>query len=156
MDTKGSASLLFNRIIEELLENPRIIIIDEIDTLLKADKVSVLELLRDIHDLTSIVLFFVGMEEANAKFKRYRHYYSRITALVQFLPISKSDIEKFCSLSEVKIEVDLIDYFANKYPNLRQLKVLILRLEEFAQLQDLTSINFKTFKESGVENGLKN
>ncbi|MCG3658628.1 AAA family ATPase [Aliarcobacter butzleri] len=153
LDTQGQASYLYKRVIESLISEPRILIVDEVDAILKSTKNEVLELFRDIHDETGIIVFFIGMEESNAKFKKHRHYYSRIVALVEFKPIIKEDIKKFCELSDVKIEDDLIDFFYAKYPNLRNIRVLLIRLEKYCELNNYESVDLKTFRESGVEHG---
>lgn len=155
LDTQGGSGRMYERVLDELRREDRIIIIDEIDALLRSEKVTVLELFRDIHDETSTVLYMIGMEEANSKLKRHRHYYSRVVEFVEFKQISHNDIEKYCELSEVKIEPDLIDHFSQKYPNLRQIKVLLLRLEAECEIQGEDSINYKKFKELGVEHGIK-
>ncbi|KLE05531.1 AAA family ATPase [Aliarcobacter butzleri] len=153
LDTQGQASYLYKRVIESLISEPRILIVDEVDAILKSTKNEVLELFRDIHDETGIIVFFIGMEESNAKFKKHRHYYSRIVALVEFKPIIKEDIKKFCELSDVKIEDDLIDFFYAKYPNLRNIRVLLIRLEKYCELNNYESVDLKIFRESGVEHG---
>lgn len=155
LDTQGGSGRMYERVLDELRRENRIIIIDEIDALLRSDKTSVLEMFRDIHDETSTVLYMIGMEEANSKLKRHRHYYSRVVEFVEFKQISHNDIEKYCELSEVKIEPDLIDHFSQKYPNLRQIKVLLLRLEAECEIQGEDSVNYKKFKELGVEHGIK-
>ncbi len=153
LDAQGQASYLYKRVIESLINEPRIIIVDEVDGILKSTKNEVLELFRDIHDETGVIVFFIGMEEANAKFKKHRHYYSRIVSLIEFKPIIKEDIKKFCDLSDVKIEDDLIDFFYSKYPNLRNIRVLLIRLEKYCELNGYENANLKIFKDSGVENG---
>ncbi|NOQ30020.1 MAG: AAA family ATPase [Helicobacteraceae bacterium] len=154
LDTKGGSSILYERVRESLLSEPRIVIIDEVDAILKAEKLGVLELLRDLHDETQIIIFFVGMEEANAKFKKHRHYYSRIVELICFEAIGRVDIEKFCELSDVKIESDLLNFFVKKYPNLRQVKVMLLRLENYCEINGYESVSLEIFKNSGVEHGI--
>ena len=151
LDTVGRSSSLFERIIESLLIDPKIVIIDEIDTLLRGSRYEVFELFRDIHDKTKNIIFFIGMEQSLAKIKRHQHYFSRLTEIVKFEPIGVDDIKKFCLLSEVKIKDDLISYFAKRYQNLRQIKVFILRLEEFAQLNDIEEIGLQEFRAAGVE-----
>ena len=91
------------------------------------------------------------MEQSLAKIKRHSHYFSRLTEIVKFEPINRADIKAFCELCEVKIKDDLIDFFAKRYPNLRQIKVFLNRLEEWAELNDIEEIGFKEFKNSGVE-----
>ena len=95
----------------------------------------------------------IGMEESNAKLKKHRHFYSRIVSFVLFENISKEDIEKLCKLSEIEICEDLIQYFHQKYPNLRQITVLLLRLEKYCENNDLDSVDLQTFKSSGAEYG---
>ncbi len=152
IDTSGGSSRMYDRIIEELRRDPRVLIIDEIDALLRGNKYEVLELLRDIHDETGIILFLVGMEEAQAKLKKHRHFFSRIVEFVEFKGIAADDIERFCALSDrVSIEEDLILYFAQKYPNLRQIRVLLIRLESACARQALDRCDLKTFQALGIE-----
>lgn len=155
LDTQGGSGRMYERVLDELRREERIIIVDEIDALLRSEKVTVLELFRDIHDETSTVLYMIGMEEANNKLKRHRHYYSRVVEFVEFKPISRIDVEKYCELSEVKIEPDLVDHFAERYPNLRQIKVLLLRLENECEINGIESVNYKQFKDLGVAHGIK-
>jgi hypothetical protein len=154
LDTRGHSAEMYERIKESFLIDPRIVIIDEVDALLKAEKTPVLELLRDLHDETQIIVFFIGMEEANAKFKRHRHYYSRIVELIKFEAIGVGDVGKFCSLSSVTIESDLVGFFAKRYPNMRQIKVMLLRLENWCDINGVESVSLSVFKTSGVEHGL--
>ncbi|DAB29339.1 MAG TPA: DNA transposition protein [Sulfurimonas sp. UBA12504] len=155
VDTNGHGPIKYKRVIESLVSEPRIIIVDEIDALLRSSKFEVLEMFRDFHDETGVVIFFVGMEESNRKLKKHKHFYSRIVEFVEFQAIFKNDIEKFCSLSDVLIKPDLIEYFYKKFPNLRQVKVLLIRLEKYCALNDIEEVDFKTFKMSGAEYGDK-
>jgi len=54
----------------------------------------------------------------------------------------------------VSITPDLISYFTEKYPNLRQIKVMLLRLENFCAINGYEEVNLKLFKESGAEHGI--
>jgi DNA transposition AAA+ family ATPase len=152
IDTSGGASRMYERLADELTNESRILIVDEIDTLLRSQKVEVLELLRDLHDQTGIVLIMVGMEESNAKLKRHRHFYSRIIEFVEFKPIGLDDIKKYCALCDkIKIEDDLCVYLEQKYPNLRQIYVLLTRVENAAKRNNITTCDLKTFKAFKVE-----
>jgi len=152
IDTKGKASDVMDRIVAEMLRRPRVVIVDEIDTLLPAGKFSVLELFRDIHDQTKNVFLMVGMESCDARLKAHQHFYSRIVGKAKFQKIPKSDIEKFVEQCDVKIDSDLVDYFHSRFPNLRQIKVFLLRIESWAEMNERDSIDLKTFKQAGVEN----
>lgn len=155
VDTNGHGPIKYKRVIESLVSEPRVIIVDEIDALLRSTKFEVLEMFRDFHDETGVVLFFVGMEESNRKLKKHKHFYSRIVEFVEFQTIQKLDIEKFCGLSDLKLSADLIDYFHKKFPNLRQIKVLLIRLEKYCEINDIESVDLKIFKQSGAEYGDK-
>ena len=155
VDTTGHSPVKYKRVLESLLSDPRILIVDEIDALLRSTKFEVLEMFRDIHDETGIVIFFVGMEEANRKLKKHKHFYSRIVEFVEFHPINKLDIQKFCELSDVEVEEDLLKYFWSKYKNLRQVKVMLIRLEKYCSINEIEKCNLKIFKESGAEYGDK-
>ncbi|PLY06240.1 MAG: DNA transposition protein [Arcobacter sp.] len=151
VDAQGSASYLYQRVKKALLVEPRIIIVDEVDSILKSTKNEVLELFRDIHDETGVIIFFVGMEESKAKFAKYTHYESRIVEFVEFQDMSKKDIEAFCRLSDIEIEDDLITYFLHKFPNLRQIRVFLIRLEKICKMnKSITSVSLQLFHESGV------
>jgi DNA transposition AAA+ family ATPase len=152
VDVSGGSARMYERVIDELVQNPRVLIIDEIDALLRSQKFEVLELLRDIHDEAHIVLFLIGMEEANAKLKKHRHFYSRIVEFVEFKPIVEDDVIRYCAISDkVKIESDLAGYFAKKYPNLRQIRVLLIRLEHCAIRNGFDSCNLALFQKLKIE-----
>ncbi|PLY08379.1 MAG: DNA transposition protein [Arcobacter sp.] len=150
VDPQGNASFLYQRIKKKLLQEPRMIIVDEVDAILKYTKNEVLELFRDIHDECGVVVFFIGMEEAKAKFARHTHYESRIVEFVEFEDISKEEIREFCALSEVKIEEDLIEHFHKRFPNLRQIRVFLIRLEKICKLNGIGEVNLQMFNQSGV------
>ncbi len=56
---------LFKQCILRLKENPKIIVVDEIDYLVTDSKV--IETIRDIHDKTNVPIVLVGMAKANRK-----------------------------------------------------------------------------------------
>lgn len=89
-----STDRLFNRIVEQLIERPRPIIIDEVDYLIRGGAV---EVLRDINDMTNTPIIMMGMENVDAKLKRFRHLYDRFTAVVKF---ELFDREEISSLAE--------------------------------------------------------
>lgn len=151
---KGTAHDLYKQVMMSLIKSPRILIIDEIDHLLEDRSVSVLELIRDLYDQTSIVVMFIGMKEAKAKFEKLQHYNSRISEPVFFTGVSESDMRKFCALSDLTIEDDLIGFLLEQYSNLRHTKVLMERLEDWCEINGVDRVNLKTFKTSGVERGL--
>ena len=155
IDSRGQSSDLMERVVWHLLREPRIVIIDEIDTLLPAKKFEVLELFRDIHDRAHNVLMLVGMESCEARIKNHPHFDSRIIGKVKFKPIGEEDISKFCEQCDIKIEKDLVTYFTKRYPNLRRIKVFLLRIESWAEMNGVASMGLKLFKQTGVEHAEK-
>ena len=65
----------FNLIEKKLKENPKPIIIDEVDYLLERNTI---ETLRDLYDTTSCPLVLVGMGNIDKKLSRYPHIIDRI------------------------------------------------------------------------------
>lgn len=67
------------------------IIVDEADFLVRSTA-SLLEVLRDITDLTGTTCFLVGMEHFPAKVSKYGHIASRVASVVEFKPLSLADV----------------------------------------------------------------
>lgn len=152
LPSESNNSYRLRAIVKELSVRPRILIIDEIDYLLARNKENTLEVLRTIHDESGIVLLLIGMQDSVKKIKKYGHLYSRISSFVKFQPANRTDIEKFCELSSVKIEDDLIDYLHTSFPNIRRIIVLLGRLENDCLANDITSADLRVYRESEVEN----
>lgn len=151
LDETGSTASLQHRIIAKLIEEPRAIIIDEIDTILNSKHAQELLILRDIHDMASVPMIFTGMEKCIKQLKRDAHYFSRFVKTVKILPNTKKDIAKYCQASSVAIKEDLVEYFYTEYANLRRIKTLIIRLEEYCENNDLESADFRLLKTSNIE-----
>lgn len=153
LDKSGTSSQLYSRLVEDLRSKRRTIIIDEVDALLPSKNFEMLEILRDIHDETGVIIFFVGMEESNAKMKRHRHFYSRIFEFVKFKPVVFEDVEKYCKTysDQVAISADLVEFFSDTYPNLRQIRKLLTDLEIVAKRQGITSCDLEQFKALEIE-----
>lgn len=67
------------------------IIVDEADHLVRSTA-SLLEVLRDITDVTGCMCFLVGMEHFPMKVARYGHIASRVAKVVEFETLSIGDI----------------------------------------------------------------
>ncbi|MBX3588832.1 MAG: ATP-binding protein [Ramlibacter sp.] len=68
------------------------IIVDEADHLVRSTA-SLLEVLRDITDVTGTMCFLVGMEHFPMKVARYGHIASRVAKVVEFEPLSLGDVK---------------------------------------------------------------
>ena len=99
---------LFNQAIGILARSARAIIIDEIEHALKDTKV--LETIRDISDLTEVLVVVAGMEGVRSKLARFPQISSRISDVVEFLPPSVQDVRILCdTICEVAVADDLVN-----------------------------------------------
>lgn len=74
----------------------RMLILDEVEHALGDGRV--LEALRDLSDITGIVIVLVGMGQAREKIRtRYPQIYSRVATVVHFQPVSEDDIRAAAS-----------------------------------------------------------
>ena len=69
-------SLLFKQIENKLHEQPKVLVVDEVDFLLNNS--SAIEIVRDLHDKIGIPVVLVGMSLVGAKLKRHKHIYDRL------------------------------------------------------------------------------
>lgn len=137
---------LFKQCTNKLLQNPQIIIIDEIDYLASDQKA--IETIRDIHDKTNVPIILVGMTLAEKKLSRYRHLYDRLSEIVQFKPFSKSDVaEIITQLSEVEVTDSAIDIIYSKSNRFRQLVRIISNIEAMAKMNNLKIVDEKILQE---------
>jgi len=98
------ASDLYRQARQALSENPRLVIVDEIDRL--AASWQAIEMLRDLSDETGIPILMIGMEESERKLVRYRHLFYRMKShIMRFTPLSEADVRGFVDqVCEVQLE----------------------------------------------------
>ena len=137
---------LFKQCVRQLTENPRIIIVDEIDYLLGDSKI--VETLRDIHDKTNVPIVLVGMGAANKKIARYRHLYDRLFEILKFEAFSFEDVK---TIAQTICEIELTDcafkFIFNQSNRFRQIVRLINYAESIAEANGLTQLDGSTFQE---------
>jgi hypothetical protein len=96
------------RIIGKLSVSMVPIIIDEADFLVGATA-GLLEVVRDITDLTGTMCFLVGMEHFPLKVARYGHIASRVARVVELLPLNIHDVKAAVTAkSDVPIADDVL------------------------------------------------
>lgn len=84
------------------------IIIDEADFLV-GSTATLLEVVRDITDLTGTMCFLVGMEHFPIKVARHGHIASRVARVVELLPLSLHDVKATVTAkSDLKIADDVL------------------------------------------------
>lgn len=140
------SSDLFKQATRILNENPRVIIVDEIDYL-TGDAKSI-ETLRDVHDKTNVPVVLVGMGMANKKLMRYRHLYDRISEILKFSPFSVEDVKNIIEqLCEVQMTECAVTFIYNQSNRFRQIVRLINKAENIAKANGLSVIDEITLKE---------
>jgi len=139
-------SELFKQCIRQLKEDPKIIIIDEVDYLAADSKA--IETLRDIHDKANVPIVLVGMGQADKKLMRYRHLYDRISEKLKFEPFINSDIKDIVEqLCEVEMTECAIRYIYSQTNRFRQIVKMINTAENIAKANGLSVIDEITLKE---------
>lgn len=129
----------FNLVEQKLKQNPKPLIIDEVDYLVTNN---VIEILRDLHDRTGCPMILVGMVNIDKKLSRYPHLKDRIYKAFKFEAYEKQDIKQILSeLSEIQITNDGLEYLATRHNQFRQIVKLINKIEKFAIINDLTELN---------------
>lgn len=140
------SSELFKQCTRQLKEDPRVIIVDEIDYL-AADSHAI-ETLRDIHDKANVPIVLIGMGQAEKKLMRYRHLYDRLSEILRFEPFTKKDVKDIIEqLCEIQTTDCAIDYIYNQTNRFRQIVKLINKAENIAKANDLKAIDEATLKE---------
>lgn len=108
IDTRGRAKEVFGRIAGYIGGQQIPIVIDEVEHCLK-DSAKVLEAVRDLSDLTEVLVVLVGMDQVQSKIARHKQISSRIAKVVEFQPSTLEDVMLTCKqLAEVKIADDLV------------------------------------------------
>lgn len=108
IDSRGRAKDVFGRIAGVLGGQQIPLVIDEVEHCLR-DSAQVLEAVRDLSDLTEVMVILVGMDQVQAKISRHAQISSRIAKVVEFQPATAEDVAEFCrALAEVKIAPDLV------------------------------------------------
>ena len=91
----------FELIENYLRQNPKIIIVDEIDYLIEKHTV---ETLRDLHDRTACPIVLVGMGAADKKLARYPHLVDRLYKTLKFEQFNSEDITEILQQAFTKSE----------------------------------------------------
>ncbi len=137
----------FNEVIRNLILNPRVLIVDEIDYLTMESKA--VEILRDIHDRTNVPVVLVGMTSANSRLKKFSHLYDRLSEIIKFEKFSKTDIKTIVKeLSEIEMTDCAVKYIYSNLNRFRQIVKIINKSEIIAKANGLNSIDEILIKEA--------
>ena len=134
----------FELIENYLRQNPKIIIVDEIDYLIEKHTV---ETLRDLHDKTTCPIVLVGMGAADKKLARYPHLVNRLYKTLRFEQFNAEDIREIIeNLTELNFTYDGINYLATRTNQFRQLVKLINEIEKLSVTNKIEEIDEYTLK----------
>ena len=137
----------FKLVVRNLLVNPQIIIVDEVDYLTVDSRA--VETLRDIHDKTNVPIILVGMINAKSRLKKFNHLYDRLSEIVKFEKFSKADIKTIVQeLSKVEMTDCAIRYIYTNLNRFRQIVKVINKAEIIAKANGLNSIDEILIKEA--------
>lgn len=133
---------LFRQAVDQLLERPRLLFIDEADYL--AHDALVIETLRDLHDTTGTPLILIGMDQADKKLMRFKHLFDRFSEIVRFHPLTKEDIKAIAEqMCEVKLSEDAIAYIHSNANRFRRVVVWLYKAEAIARANSIKEVEMK-------------
>ena len=134
----------FSLIENHLRQNPKVIIVDEIDYLIEKHTV---ETLRDLHDKTGCPIVLVGMGSADKKLARYPHLMDRVYKQLKFEQFNQDDISDILNqLTDLSFTEDAINYLATRTNQFRQLVKLINKIEKLSQTNQIEELDEYTLK----------
>lgn len=134
IDSRGRAKDIFGRIAGVLGSQQIPLVIDEVEHCLR-DSAQVLEAVRDLSDLTEVMVILVGMDQVQAKIARFAQISSRIAKVVEFQPATHEDVAELCKqLSKVKIDSHLVaEIHRQSAGRVREIMNAIAAVEQTAQ-----------------------
>lgn len=122
------------RIIGKLAVDMVPMIVDEADFLV-GTSATLLEVIRDITDMTGTMCFLVGMAKFPEKVARYGHIASRVAKVVELQPLSVVDVKAtVVAKSEVKVADEVLPLLLQQADGrMRLLLNAIANMEQWAQ-----------------------
>ncbi len=130
---------LFNQAVDWLIDHPSTIIVDEIDYLVRGGMV---EVLRDLNDVTNVPIVMIGMQQVDKKLRRFPHLFDRFTTVVKFHTFDLEDITKIASqICEVSISEDGLRFIHERgHGKFRRTMVWFARAERIAKNNDIAVV----------------
>ena len=143
---QGRTKNAYNKLVEVLSIDPTLIIIDEVDHMLRNR--DIIETLRDIHDESGNCFLLIGMQDAERKLKSFPHLYSRFADVIRAKPIYKKEILR---ISEELSEVPMSKKAAEKLYEVtngefRKIITWLYYLEKIANTNSLEKIDADLIK----------
>lgn len=139
---KGRSEHLFNVALQRIAKEGRTIIVDEIEHCLQDRRV--IEMLRDISDLTATPIIIGGMSGVSRALRRYEQIYSRIADVTEFGACSVDDVAEICSqiMEETSASSSMIETIHQRTGgSLREIMKAVAEVERFGRKQGLEVVN---------------
>jgi DNA transposition AAA+ family ATPase len=129
----------FELIENNLRQNPKVIIVDEVDYLVEKHTI---ETLRDLHDKTSCPIVLVGMGFADKKLARYPHLCDRLYKTLKFEQFNQEDIKEILvQLTDLVFTPDAIEYLSTRTNQFRQLVKLVNKIEKLSKTNQIAELD---------------
>lgn len=144
IDARGRPKDVFARIAAYVGGNGIPIVVDEVEHCLMQNA-AVLESIRDLSDLTEVIVVMVGMQHVQAKISRHKQISSRIARVVEFQPATVQDVQITCvQLAEVQIADDLVqEIHRASEGRMRGVMNAIATVESYAKRNGVQQVKLK-------------
>jgi DNA transposition AAA+ family ATPase len=143
--TGNRRSPMVEAAVKRLSDQPRPIFIDEADYLFR--QADMLDVMRDIYDVTGSPVVLIGMEDFARKVQAKGKFARRITQWVEFSGIDHDDARTLAdALCDVKVADDLLEHVhtaARK--NIGRMVTGLARIEQFGRLNALDTVTKKAW-----------
>ena len=137
---------IFDQVIKGLRKWGKPVVIDEADYLFNSGS-RMLNIVRDIHDMTGVPIILVGMESIYNKLQKHGQFFSRIlpSAIVEFQPVSPHEIVMITKLwTGLTIDHNAADLLCRYVEgDFRYVVGYLLSLEEACKANAMTHITAK-------------
>lgn len=121
----------FNLIVKILKQYPKTIIVDEVDYLV--GNRNVIEVLRDIQDLTGSPIVLSGMGAMDKKIARFKHFEDRLYKKLKFEYFNQNDISEILEeITDLSFNESAIQYLTSRTNQFRQLVKVINKIEKLS------------------------
>lgn len=146
MRPASTVSANLDLICEQMSASQRPLILDEADH--AANRLGMVELLRDIYEGSQAPLMLVGEENLPNKLKKFERFHGRVLAWVPAQPVTMADAAKLVPIysPQVAIAEDLLAYVVDlAHGSVRRVCVNLVNLHEYAMLNGLDAIDRATW-----------
>lgn len=146
LDCSGRNSEVQARVIGRLAVDMTSLVFDEADFLVRGtgskSSPQLLEVIRDITDITGCACYLVGMEGFGDRLARHGHIASRVNRVVDFVPLSLADVRAACDkLCEVKLGEGVHELIrAQAEGKMRLVLNAISNIEQLAEANGFTEV----------------